>query len=340
MFFNIKDVNPESKLITCVIGARGTGKSYSVKEMIVDDYLLNGNQAIIIRRYKNQSDSIKKNYFEDVMKYKYPDLEYKTRGDEGLLEGNPFVFFTALNGNSMAKGSSFPSVKWIIYEEFMPEEGERFIKDEYAKLESLLITVDRNQDRVRLICVGNNTTYYNPIFETLKIFPKPVIKGDNRIKIVQKDLIQVISLPPNEEFVEHVKNTMMGKLTIMSGSFSYNTGNELTTNDLFNVCNKSDLPGYANLKPLFTVRIDKEKVIKVWKNSTDGGGYLWIDNHFKGNTEEYFTDYEYQTKDNKHISLYGKYNMDTIKLYYNLGRVYFKNGEVKFHFELLLKYTR
>ena len=81
----------------------------------------------------------------------------------GFINGEPFCLFTGLNGNSLAKGSSFPNVYYIIYEEVMPEPGEKIIKDEYKKLESIIVTVDRFEDRIEVICVGNNTSYYNPI---------------------------------------------------------------------------------------------------------------------------------------------------------------------------------
>ena len=64
-FFEIKEFIEEypNHLIHCVIGARGVGKSYSTKRLIIEEFLEYGKQSLILRRYKNQAESMATTYF-------------------------------------------------------------------------------------------------------------------------------------------------------------------------------------------------------------------------------------------------------------------------------------
>ena len=328
-FFEIKEFIEEypNHLIHCVIGARGVGKSYSTKRLILEEFLEYGKQALILRRYKNQAESMATTYFTDVLQKEFPTVEYELKGDMGFINGEPFCLFTGLNGNSLAKGSSFPNVYYIIYEEVMPEPGEKIIKDEYKKLESIIVTVDRFEDRIEVICVGNNTSYYNPIFDTLKLYPstKP-----NRV--VKNELMAIKTLETPKEFKEYALNSKVGKLTVMSGSSRYNIDNENISNDRFNVCSKKELWDTDKLEPVFKVRVDVDKVIKIWKCQSDTMFYYWVDNHNKGKCDEYFLDLDYQTDENKHISLCNKGLINRINFNNKVGAVFFNNAETKFYF--------
>lgn len=328
-YFEIKDFIEEypEQLIHCVIGARGVGKSYSTKRLIIQEFLDYGKQSLIFRRYKNQAESMQTDYFNDILEKEFPDIDYELKGNIGFINGEPFCKFNGLNGNSVAKGSSFPNVYYIIYEEIMPEPGEKIIKDEYKKLESAIVTVDRYEDRIRIICVGNNTSYYNPIFDTLKLYPSPKAN-----KKVSNKLMAIYTLETPQEFKDYALSSKVGQLTVMSGTSRYNIDNENLSNDRFNVCSKKELWEIDKLKPVFKIRVDKDKVIKIWKCENDTMYYYWVDNHNKGECDEYFIDPDYQTNDNKHITLCNKGLINRINFNNKVGAVFFNNAETKFYF--------
>ena len=76
MYFKLKPYLEKypNKFYYAFLGGRGTGKSFDIKDNIFRDYLENGEQAVVLRRYVNQLDDIKNNYMDDVLMEKYPDF--------------------------------------------------------------------------------------------------------------------------------------------------------------------------------------------------------------------------------------------------------------------------
>lgn len=330
-YFEIKDLLKKypNKLIYTVISARGYGKSYSIKRKFIEDFLEKGYQCIILRRYKVQVEEMMLTYFNDVLKKeeKFKKLKVVRKNNEVFINGDLFCTFLALNSSAVGRGSAYPLVHNIMYEEIMPEPGERVIKNEYKKLESFIVTVDRFENRVTLFCVGNNTGYYSPLFDSLKLYPTVKKEG-----YTQNESMVIMKAQSNNEFKEQVYNTRVGKLTKLSGTSKYNIENENISNDRFNVVSKKLLKETNKLKPIFSVRVDKDKIIKIWKCEGNNYEYYWIDNNSSQNVDEFFFDYEYQNNNNKHITLLNKYLIDKIELYNKIGNVYFNNPETKYYF--------
>lgn len=339
-YFEITDLIEEypDKMIYAVIGARGVGKSYSSKRMIIKDFLEDGKQALIYRRYSGQKDSMKKTYFNDIIKKEFPELEYKLVGDVGYIDDKPFCMFKALNSNDSAKGGAFPDVYTIIYEEIMPEPNESILKDEYAILESALTTADRYEDRIKIIAVGNNTSYYNPIFESLQAYPSP--KPDS---VVCKGEIVIKNLETPEEYVESVNDTRLARLQKQSGSYDYNVGNQNTTNDRENCGSKKELqlPATHKLQQMFSVRVGKTKVITVWRCELEEGyAYYYVDNNSKVKVKEYFYDPDLQTDSNEHISLCKDSDVYFLSYASKIGTVYWNTPETKYFFNTTFKFMK
>lgn len=336
MYFEIEDLIKEypNKFIYAVIGARGVGKSYSTKRKVIKDFLNKGYQTMIFRRYVNQIDLMSKDYFNDIMEKEFSDHEFKLLGDVGYLDKKPFCIFRGLNSASVSKGSSFPNIHNVIYEEFMPDSGERIIKNEYQKFETALFTIDRGENRVTVFLLGNNTSFYNPIFDTLKLYPPS--KGG---KCSQNSLMVIKNLETPSDFKKRMSRSNIGQLSIMSGTSAYNIDNENITNDTFNVVNKKELWEINKLKPVFQVRVANNKIIKVWYCDIIDG-YYFIDNNSKSNVTEYFCENEYQNSNNKHISLLGRYEQRRLILYQKVGGVFYNNAETKYYFDTMIKYLR
>lgn len=336
MYFEIDELIKEypNKLIYAVIGARGVGKSYSSKRKAIKDFLEKGWQTMVLRRYVQQIEEIKNNYFDDVIQNEFSEYEFKLKGNEMFIDGKPFCVFKGLNSNAVAKGSAFPNIYNVIYEEFMPDAGEKIIQNEYYKLESALFTIDRGQNRVTLYCLGNNTSFYNPIFDTLKLYPP-----HKENSCTSNELMVIKNLESSEEFKDKMRNSNIGKLSMLSGTSAYNIDNKNITNDNFNCVAKKELPCINKLVPVFQVRVANDKIIKVWWN-TDDNGYYFIDNNKKAQVKEFFCENDFQTKNNKHITLLNRIEQQKISLYNKIGGVFFNNAETKYYFETMLRYLR
>lgn len=336
-YFEIEEIIKKypDKLFYCVIGARGCGKSYSTKRKIIKDFLRDGSQAMVFRRYKNQVDDMCDNYFNDIIINEFNNYEFELKGNIMFIDGEEFCYFVGLNGNNVVKGVSLPKVKNVIYEEFMPEPSEKILNNEYKKIESILYTLDRAEDRITVICIGNNTSYYNPLFDTLKQYP-PSKAG--RVSVSELMVIYNLETPPN--FKEKVTKSKIGKLSILSGTSAYNIDNKNISNDTFNVVNKKELWDINKLIPLFTIRIDYDKIIKVWLCNSNSTQYYYIDNNSKGNYKEYYLDREFQNSNNTHISLLDFITMRKINFYLKIGGVFYNSAETKYYFENTVKYFK
>lgn len=337
MYFDIEEFEKEypNYFIYCIIGSRGCGKSYSLKRKMIKDFLRDGSQSLVFRRYVEQAKEMKDTYFNDIIEKEFSSYEFELKGNIMYIDKEPFCIFKGLNGNGLTRGNSFPKIKNLVYEECQPEQTEKLIKGEYQRIESSLFTIDRGENRVTLYMLGNNTCYYNPIFDTLKLYPSPKPNG-----IRKNDLMIIKTLDSPKEFKDYMRKSNIGKLSIMSGTYDYNIENKNITNDTFNVVNKKDLWDTNKLKPVFQCRVDNNKVIKIWKCEGGEQNYYYIDNNQKANVKEYFYDSEYQKTGNKHISLLGLYDSHYLVLYNKLGCVFFNTAETKYYFEMMIKFLR
>lgn len=329
MYFNLREYLEKypNKFYYAFLGGRGTGKSFDIKDNIFKDFIEKGEQAIILRRYVNQIDDIKENYLDDLLKVKYPEeidnIEYKN--DSVLYKGKPFIFFMGLNKKGAKKASAFPYVTKVIYEEFTPQAGETYLKDEYKRLEALLITMDRFEDRITCFLLGNFTTSYNPVFQAMKLYP-PLNFGAKE----NSDMV-IVKFPTSEELATKQTNTRLGRVTKRSGTWSYNIGNENLSNEMFNVINKKEFFKITNEKkdrfdPVITCKIEDKKYLRLWQ----GTNYkLFVDITNKPSHLQCFYDFDNQDENNIHISMVEHITLDTFSYLLKQGRVFFSTIEAK-----------
>lgn len=309
------------------LGGRGTGKSFNIKEHILLDFINNKEQAVVLRRYVNQLDDINTNYMDDVILEKYPeyinDIAYKD--NKVLYKGEPFIYFMGLNRKGVMKAGAYPKVTKLVYEEFTPQAGENYLSSEYQRLETLAITVDRFQDRVTCFLLGNLTTTYNPVFQAMKCYP-PL---DFSVKA--NDLIMIAKFETDEDLAVKQTKSRLGKVTQKSGTWGYNIGNENLSNELFNVINRKEFFNIKEVKedtfnPVITCKIDNNKFLRLW---TSKNNIYYVDITNKSSHIKCFYDYDFQEKDNVHISMVDHQSLDMFTYLFNQGRVFFSNIEAK-----------
>ena len=169
---------------TLVCGGRGTGKTFGALVKVRQESSP-GNRFIYLRRTQTQLDLLNKPEFSpwrsvdkvlgtvtvtrSITKYNagYYDgtiMEDGTAAPEGPPLGVSAALTTFSNLRSFDSDASR-----ILYDEFIPQAGDRPIKDEAEALWNCYETVNRNrelagQDPVQLVCMANANTIGNPIF--------------------------------------------------------------------------------------------------------------------------------------------------------------------------------
>lgn len=168
IYFNVKSMLRRNAVINIVCGGRGIGKSYSAKTYIVDNWIKRGWQGMYVRRYRDDLAAFK-SFFADIGD-RYPEWEFKVDGTvaKGRLLGDDewdvVCYSTALSVAHKIKSSSFPRIHTILFDEFIAPINSRYLTDEVTALFELYSTVDRYQDRVRIIMLANAVSIDNPYF--------------------------------------------------------------------------------------------------------------------------------------------------------------------------------
>ena len=163
--------------ILCVLGERSNGKSYCAKNLVLNYCLKNNKEFVYLRRYDlDVKDSLCVGYFGDCPvetmtagEYSCIDvfrkgIYFSTIDENGKVKhGQKVGYCHALSGAEHYKSLAFPDVDYIIYEEFVSQDG-RYLFNEPSKLQQYISTIFRHR-KGKVILIGNTISricpYYN-----------------------------------------------------------------------------------------------------------------------------------------------------------------------------------
>ena len=166
-------------------GERSNGKTFAVLEYAIDKYFATGEQLGLIRRldenFKGKygsnmfdnfiSNPIRGNIIEQKSKGKYNAVKYYSRkwyfchrdesGTIDLVDSEPFAYAFALAQEEKYKSLAFPKITTILNDEFISMSGG-YLTDEFIYFTSVLSTIIRNRDNVKIFLCANAIPSYNP----------------------------------------------------------------------------------------------------------------------------------------------------------------------------------
>lgn len=187
-FFDINPLWDKGCVYSLAVGERSNGKSYGSKLKIIENSLTGSGEGVIIRRY-DEDYRLERgpSYFEDMVQHgwvtklsegKYDDIVWKGRKwffakreeqDDGrvnrILAPDPFCYALSLTSMEHDKGSQFPTVTTVVFEEFITRN--RYLNDEFALFMNTLSTIIRDRDNVRVIMLGNTVNKFCPYFNEM-----------------------------------------------------------------------------------------------------------------------------------------------------------------------------
>lgn len=172
-----------------IIGERSNGKSYALNEYIIDKFFTSGEQFVYVKRY---DEDIKKKYMQEVFpplknyileKYNKRIKFYQGQWlcyDEGssgkLSECEVMGFAMSLAQANRYKGTSYPNVTTILFEEFMSIDCS-YLPDEINMFLNLVSTVVRYRTNVKVFMLANTISKYSPYFSALGLKAHRINKG-------------------------------------------------------------------------------------------------------------------------------------------------------------------
>lgn len=172
-----------------IIGERSNGKSYALNEYILDKFFQTGEQFVYVKRY---DEDIKRKYMNEVFPplenyilekynkrikfYQGQWLSYDADGTGKLSECEVMGFAMSLAQANRYKGTSYPNVTTILFEEFMSIDCS-YIPDEINMFLNLVSTVTRYRTNVKVFMLANTISKYSPYFSALGLKAHRINKG-------------------------------------------------------------------------------------------------------------------------------------------------------------------
>lgn len=203
-YYDKQGILSHNKLFNFIVGSRGVGKSFNMKEWAIKDFIENKSQFIYLRRYKEELSTSVKTFFNDIA-CKFPTHTFKVKGKELYIDDKLAGFACALSTSMILKSVSYPDVNKIIFDEFIIPKGVyHYIKDEVTLFLEFYETIARLRD-VRVMFVSNAISIVNPYFEYFGIFPRTgahYTRGNE----------WVVEMVKSEDFIKVKKETRFGKL--------------------------------------------------------------------------------------------------------------------------------
>lgn len=187
-YYSLEPILREKAHYNLIIGERSNGKTYSVLQKIVNDYAKQGHQAALIRRM--QEDFVGKRgaglfaplidngeiekatngdwtsvYYYASRWYLCKYVEDKKGNTERVTDTQPFMYGFALSQMEHEKGTGYPNVKTILFDEFITRMA--YLRDEFVLFMNTLSTIIRSRDDVVIFMLANTVNKYCPYFDEM-----------------------------------------------------------------------------------------------------------------------------------------------------------------------------
>lgn len=195
-YYSSKNIRKLKAVYNVIYGKRSKGKTYDMLYNILSDYWAARKkgelcQAIYLRRWDTDIKQVNMstvcdtllcngegvNVVEQLTEGQYNSVRYwqkqwylsKVDPESGLVnkDAQPFMIAQALNTWSHSKGSAYPYVKCIWFEEFIAVATDRYLSGEFTAFANFVSTVVRKRTDVTIWMTGNNVDMYCPYFEEM-----------------------------------------------------------------------------------------------------------------------------------------------------------------------------
>lgn len=334
IYWSGQDIMTRNAVFNFVIGGRGTGKTYDSKLKRIRHFIRTGKQFIYLRRYKSEFED-RQLFFNDIVE-RFPGWEFKVEGMKGYIrhlvtdDKKPekwrcCCYFVTLANALTKKSVPYPDVDWIIFDEFIiPRGALHYLPNEVTSFQDFYNTVDRFQDRVRVMFLANSVSIVNPYFLYYKLKPRK----DKRF-YMSKDKFHCVEYVKSKGFQIQVDDTRFGQMIKGTDYYNYSVANEFSDdNDEFIALKTKDA------EFIYSIKFDG-RFVSVWVDYTNGNYY--VSSKIPKHAEAYALTKNDMTPD---LQMIGRTSplLQSLKKLYMLGVVYFDKIETRELFNDILTY--
>lgn len=218
-WYNAKKTISYNADLTMVITMRSYGKTYGFIKEAIRDYMRDRSQFVLVRRYDTELKEAFPKVFDSMIEHReFPGWEFKTEGSTGYArkmnkkgDGKWDVICHGIPLSKQAnyKGTEFPRVKKIIFDEFIRvlKTPPGYLRDDVGAFLDLLKTISRDRTGVHAYLLGNACDLTCPYLAFVGIKTEPrqgYTWYKNKSILVHYDW--------NEHFAEQEFETMVGRL--------------------------------------------------------------------------------------------------------------------------------
>ena len=179
-YYSLDEILKHNSQYYIIFGQRSNGKSYAVDKYVLDNYFTKGEEFVIVKRY---NDELKRTIAETMLTplydYVFEKYGYYIRFFQGkwlasddsdlpLSKWYTIGYAQTLNSVDKFKGSQYPKVTTIIFEEFMSTKGD-YLVDEVNIFMNIVSTIVRKRTDIKVFLLGNTISKYSPYSESLGI---------------------------------------------------------------------------------------------------------------------------------------------------------------------------
>lgn len=167
IYWDINKILPYQRNFNLINGERSIGKTYTTQKWVLGKCLEKHQQFVyIVRTQAEKKEGVLLTAFQKVIDNEFPGVKVTSSEESLSIDGEQVGWCIALSESQKIKKRSFPRVYYMIFDEYMLEEGSRSMYVSGWKEPDLLLsiyhTIDREEDRVKVFMLGNNTSFYNP----------------------------------------------------------------------------------------------------------------------------------------------------------------------------------
>lgn len=184
-YYRLDNILKYNALYNVIFGERSNGKSFSVLELGISDYLDGKGSIGIVRRWTEDiignrgaatfSSLVEKGKIAKLSKGRWTDVYYYSRrwylctydAETGkrICDESPFAYGFSLSDQEHDKSTSYPTIRNILFDEFLTRK--MYMPDEFIIFMNVLSTIIRDRNNVRIFMLGNTVNKYCPYFKEM-----------------------------------------------------------------------------------------------------------------------------------------------------------------------------
>ena len=223
VFYRPDKIRSYNAFINFIVGARGVGKTFSLTETVINDYLKTGKQFLYIRRRVTELEDISK-FFDDMIYHEKFEghtltVEPDKRGATFKIDGEVCGYARALSVQHYLKSVPFPLIYNILFDEFIIDVGgnKSYLPNEVVDFLEILQSAIRLRN-ARVYLISNALSVGNPYFNYFDI----EIKSTDHIKVVKRigeeiperlgEPLIVVEMVHNEPYRKLQERSLFGSL--------------------------------------------------------------------------------------------------------------------------------